>query len=299
MAETKKTGTYRYLPPQMAEHLQNMTMAVRKQMDGGMQGLHSSPAFGSSVEFAEYRPYVQGDPIRRIDWSVYARTDRYVIRRFHDEVNIRAHILLDTSESMSYGEQGAMPKIEYGCYLAAAIMYMMINQGDSVGLMTFDDEMRNMYEPAGSFVGLRPMLLGLEEIKPRGVSNIENSLHKAAEIIKGRSLVVLISDLLQDPRETLQGIGHLCYDGKDVTVFHVLDPGELRLPDEGLIEVEFLETRDRMNVDIFEFRDLYLQRIREYLDEVRVGCTNTGADYILVDTSTDIRDALHRRIATK
>jgi uncharacterized protein (DUF58 family) len=166
----KKAGTYKYLPPQMAEHLQNMGIAVRKQMDGGMQGLHRSPAFGSSVEFAEYRPYVQGDPIRRIDWSVYARTDRYVIRRFHDEVNIRAHVLLDTSESMAYGEQGSMPKMEYGCYLAACIMYMMINQGDSAGLMTFDDDMRHMHEPAGSFVGLRPMLLGLEEIeisKPR------------------------------------------------------------------------------------------------------------------------------------
>ena len=281
----------------MAEHLQNLGISVRKQMDGGMQGLHRSHAFGSSVEFAEYRPYVQGDPVERIDWSVYARTDRYVIRRFHDEVNIRAHILLDTSESMSYGEQGTMSKMEYGCYLAASIMYIMINQGDSAGLMTFDSKLRETYEPAGSFVGLRPMLLGLEDIEPRGESNIEEALHKAAEIIKGRSLVVLISDLLQDPRETLQGIGHLCYDGKDVTVFHILDPGELRLPEEGLIEVEFLETRDRMSVDISEFRELYLQRIREYLDEVRIGCTNEGADYILVDTSTDIQDVLYRRAA--
>lgn len=297
MAKTKNTGSYRYLPPQMAEHLQNLGIAVRKQMDGGMQGLHRSHAFGSSVEFAEYRPYVQGDPVERIDWSVYARTDRYVIRRFHDEVNIRAHVLLDTSESMSYAEQGAMSKMEYGCYLAASIMYMMINQGDSAGLMTFDDKVRNIYEPSSSFVGLRPMLLGLEDIEPQGQSNIESALHKAAEIIKGRSLVVIISDLLQDPRQTLQGIGHLCYDGKDVTVFHVLDPGELRLPDEGLIEVEFLETREKMSVDIAEFRELYLQRIREYLDEVRIGCTNEGAHYILVDTSTDIQDVLHRRAA--
>jgi len=300
MAEKKKkTGTYRYLPPQMAEHLQNMNIAVRKQMDGGMQGLHRSPAFGSSVEFAEYRPYVQGDPVKRIDWSVYARTDRYVIRRFYDEVNIRAYILLDTSESMAYGVGGSMPKMEYGCYLAASMMYMMINQGDSAGLITFDDDIRATYEPAGSFVGLRPMLLGLEEIEPQGQSNIENALHKAAEMIKGRSFVVLISDLLQEPHETLRGIGHLCFEGKDVTVFHVLDPQELRLPEEGLIEVEFLESRDRMNVDISEFRELYLQRIREYLDEVRVGCTNAGADYILLDTSSDVRDALHRRVAAR
>jgi uncharacterized protein (DUF58 family) len=297
MAKAKAEGSYQYLPPQMAEHLQNLGIAVRKQMDGGMQGLHRSPAFGSSVEFAEYRPYVQGDPIRRIDWSVYARTDRYVIRRFHDEVNIRGHVLLDTSESMSYREMGPISKMEYGCYLAAAMMYMMINQGDSAGLMTFDNDMRDLYEPAGSFVGLRPMLLGLEDIKPARESNIEQALHKAAEMIKGRAFVVLISDLLQDPRETLQGIGHLCYDGKDVTVFHVLDPGELRLPDEGLIEVEFLETHEKMNVDISEFRELYLQRIREYLDEVRIGCTNEGADYIQVDTSMDVLDVLHRRAA--
>ena len=290
-----KLKNYKYLPPQMADNLRNLGISVRKQMDGGMQGLHRSPAFGSSVEFAEYRPYVQGDPIQRIDWTVYARTDRYVIRRFHDEVNIRAHILLDTSESMSYAEKGRMSKMEYGCYLAACMMYLMINQGDSVRLMTFGDDLRDMYEPASSFVGLRPMLLGLEEIKPWGESNIEKSLHKAAELIKGHAFVVVISDLLQDPRETLRGIGHLCYDGKDVTLFHIMDPGELHLPDEGLIEVEFLETRERMNVDIAEFRELYLQRIREYLDEVRIGCTKEGADYILVDTATDIHDALRRR----
>jgi len=297
MAKTKKPGSYKYLPTQMAEHLQNLGIDVRKQMDGGMQGLHRSHAFGSSVEFAEYRPYVQGDPIRRIDWSVYARTDRYVIRRFHDEVNIRANILLDTSESMAYGDQASMTKLEYGSYLAAAIMYIMVNQGDSASLMTFDDDIRTIHEPAGSFSGLKPMLRGLEDIQPQGESKIEAALHKAADLISGRSLVVLISDLLQDPRETLKGIGHLCYDGKDVTVFHVLDPGELRLPEEGLIEVEFLETRDRMNVDIAEFREIYLQRIREYLDEVRIGCTKEGADYILVDTSTDILDVLHRRAA--
>lgn len=290
-----KHKTYRYLPPQMADNLRDLGISVRKQMNGGMQGLHRSPAFGSSVEFAEYRSYVQGDPIQRIDWTVYARTDRYVIRRFHDEVNIRAHILLDTSESMAYREKGKMSKMEYGCYLAACMMYMMINQGDSAGLITFDDDIRTVYEPAGSFAGLRPMLLGLEDIKPQGRSNVEKALHKAADLVKGRAFVVLISDLLQEPPEMLRGIGNLCFGGKDVTVFHVMDQGEFRLPDEGLIEVEFLETRERMNVDIAGFRELYLQRIREYLDEVRIGCTKEGADYILVDTSTDIHDALRRR----
>jgi uncharacterized protein (DUF58 family) len=188
-----------------------------------------------------------------------------------------------------------MSKIDYGCYLAAALMFIMVNQGDSASLITFDDDLREVYEPAATFGALKPMLTGLEEIKPRGESNIEGAMKKAAEMIKGRSLVILISDLLQEPPETLRGIGNLCYDGQDVTIFHVLDPDEIRLPEDGLVEVEFLETHDKMNIDLVEFRELYLQRVREFLDEVRIGCTNEGADYILVDTSTDIHDALLKR----
>jgi len=299
MPTTQKLETYKYLPSRMADHLRNLEITVRKRMDGGLQGQHRSATFGSSVEFAEYRPYIQGDPIERIDWTVYARTDRYVIRRFHDEVNIRANILLDTSESMAYSDKGSMSKMEYGCYLAAALMFIMVNQGDSASLMTFDDDLREIYEPAATFGDLKPLLQGLEQIEPRRESNIETAMRKAAEMIKGHSLVVVISDMLQDPQETLRGIGNLCYEGQDVTIFHVLDPGEIRLPNEGLIQVEFLETHDRMNVDLAEFRELYLQRIREYLDELRIGCTNEGADYILVDTSTDIHDALLKRTTAR
>ena len=291
----KTFNSYKYLPSQTADHLRNLRLGVSKRMDSGLQGQHRSSTFGSSVEFAEYREYMQGDPIERIDWNVYARTDKYVIRRFHDEVNIRANILLDVSESMSFKDMGAMSKIDYGSHLAAALMYVMINQGDSTSLATFDDDLRDIYEPAATLGGLRPMLEGLEEIVPKGESNIQQALAKATEFFKGRSMVVVISDLLQDPRETLKGIGSLSYAGHDVTVFHVLDPAEIRLPQEGLIEVEFLESGRKMNIDLTDFRDLYLQRIREYLDEVRIGCVNEGANYILVDTSTDLHDALLKR----
>ena len=291
----KKLGTYKYLPSGTADHLRNLQITVTKRMDCGLQGRHRSSTFGSSVEFAEYREYMQGDPIERIDWNVYARTDKYVIRRFHDEVNIRANILLDTSESMSFQGTGSMSKMDYGCHLAAALMYVMINQGDSTSLIAFDDDLRKTYEPAATLGGLRPMLHGLEEIVPQGESNLEQALTKATEFIRGRSLVVIISDLLQDPRQTLKGIGSLSYAGHDVTVFHVLDPAEIRLPQDGLIEVEFLESRKKMNVDIDDFRELYLQRIRQYLDDVRIGCANEGANYILVDTSTDLHDALLKR----
>ncbi|MDE0867268.1 MAG: DUF58 domain-containing protein, partial [Rubripirellula sp.] len=144
---------------------------------------------------AEYREYMQGDPIERIDWNVYARTDRYVIRRFHDEVNVRASILLDTSESMSFKNMGSMSKMDYGCHLAAALMYVLVNQGDSASLITFDDDLREIFEPAASFGTLCPLLQGLEEIKPQRESHIEKALSKATEFIRGRSLVVVISDL--------------------------------------------------------------------------------------------------------
>jgi uncharacterized protein (DUF58 family) len=288
-------GVYKYLPSQLADRLRGLEIGVRKQMDGGLQGLHRSPAFGSSVEFAEYRSYVPGDPIRRIDWAVYGRTDRYVIRQFHDEVNVRTHVLVDTSESMAFRQLGTIRKLDYACFLAAGIMYLTVQQRDSASLLTFDDQVRQAHEPASSFVGLKPMLLALEELTPARAGNIEQALHGAAERITGRSLVLVISDLLQEPREVLRGVAHLTHDGKEVTLFHVLDPGELRLPLHGLYEVESLESHAKMLVDITQVRERYLERLRDYLDEMRTGCANAGADYYLVDTLTDVRDALYRR----
>jgi uncharacterized protein (DUF58 family) len=297
--EAEGQTTYRFLPTQFAERLRTMGISVRKQMDGGMTGLHRSPNFGSSVEFAEYRSYVPGDPIRRIDWAVYARTDRYVIRQFHDEVSVNSHVLLDISESMSFKQEGPMSKMDYACFLAAGFMYMMVQQGDTTSLMTFDSEIRDRHEPAGSLAGLRPMLTGLEAIRPKKPGNIEESLHQAAEMIPGKALIVIISDCLQEPTEVLRGVGHLSHEGKDVTVFHVLDHGELQLPGKGLYNLEFLEGDPPLVVDMAQIREAYLDRLRVYLDQVRSGCTNAGAAYHLFDTRTEVRDALLKRSVKK
>jgi len=288
-------GIYKFLPTQLADRLRGLGIAVYKQMDGGMQGLHRSPTFGSSVEFAEYRSYVPGDPVSRIDWAVYARTDRYMIRRYHDEVSIRSHVVLDISESMRYQQGGPMSKMDYACYLAAGFMYLMVQQGDSASLITCDRGVRDRHDPAGSLGGLKSMLLALEDIEPTEPGDIEQSLHDVAELVPGRALVVVISDLLQEPEELLRGIGHLVHDGKDVTVFHVLDPGELHLPVDGLYDIEFLENHPGMVVDVTQVREAYLHRLRQYLDEVRTGCSNAGADYFLFDTTVDVRDALLKR----
>jgi len=290
----ESTG-YRYLPPRMAERLRGVEIGVRRPMDGSHQGLHRSPAFGSSVEFAEYREYAPGDPVSRIDWPVYARSDRYVIRRFHEDVSIRCYIMLDISASMKYQQDGALQKSEYACYLAAGMLYVMIQQGDMVSLITFDDQIREYYEPSGTFVGLKPMLQGLEKIEPKNKGNIEASLHSAAELIKGRALVVVISDLLEEPESILQGINHLYYDGKEVTLFHILDPAEMNMSITGLADVTSLETKDKITVDFRRIRDAYLEQLRLYLDELRSGLQKTRSAYILTETRTEVYDAILQR----
>ncbi len=286
---------YRYLPPRMAERLRGVEIGVRRPMDGSHQGLHRSPAFGSSVEFAEYREYTPGDPVARIDWPVYARSDRYVIRRFHEDVSIRCYIMLDISGSMKYQQDGALQKSEYACYLAAGMMYVMVQQGDMVSLITFDDQIRQYYEPSGSFVGLKPMLQGLEKIEPKNKGNIEAALHSAAELIKGKALVVVISDLLEEPESILQGINHLYYDGKEVTLFHILDPAEMNMSVKGLADVTSLESKEKITVDLKAVREAYLEQLRLYLDELRSGFQKIRAEYILTETRTEVYDAILQR----
>ena len=290
----ESTG-YRYLPPRMAERLRGVEIGVRRPMDGSHQGLHRSPAFGSSVEFAEYREYTPGDPVARIDWPVYARSDRYVIRRFHEDVSIRCYIMLDISASMKYQQDGALQKSEYACYLAAGMMYVMVQQGDMVSLITFDDQIRDYFEPSGTFVGLKPMLQGLEKIEPKNKGNIEASLHSAAELIKGKALVVIISDLLEEPENILQGINHLYYDGKDITLFHILDPAEMNMSVRGLADVTSLESKEKVTVDFRRIRDAYLEQLRLYLDELRSGFQKTRSEYILTETRTEVYDAILQR----
>jgi uncharacterized protein (DUF58 family) len=288
-------GEYRYLPARMAERLRGIEIGVRRPMDGSNQGLHRSPAFGSSVEFAEYREYMPGDPIARIDWPVYARSDRYVIRRFHEDVSIRCYVMLDTSGSMGYKGTGAMSKIEYASYLAAAMLYVMIQQSDTSSLITFDSEFRTYHEPTGSFTRLKPMLLGLESIKSGKKGDIEATLHSAVELIKGRALVIIISDFLEEPEKIIRGINHLHHDGKEVTLFHVMDPTELNMPITGLIDVVSMEQEGRLTVDFGRIKESYLKQLRLYLDQLRAGCQRIRADYIFIDTAMDVYDAILQR----
>lgn len=290
-----ESGEYHYLPAHIAERLRGIEIGVRRPMDGSKQGLHRSPAFGSSVEFAEYREYMPGDPISQIDWPVYARSDRYVIRRFHEDVSIRCYVLLDISGSMGYKGSGAMSKIEYGSYLAASMLYVMIQQSDTSSLITFDSQIRSYHEPTGTFTRLKPMLLELEDLKPGKAGDIEAVLHNAAELIKGRALVMIISDFLQEPEKIIRGINHLYHDGKDVTLFHLMDPTELNMAISGLLEVVSMEQEGKLIVDFGRIKESYLKQLRLYLDQLRTGCQRIRADYIFADTGMDVYDAILQR----
>ena len=287
--------SYKFLPPELADRLRGLGVTVRRPVEGALQGLHRSPHHGASVEFSDYREYTRGDPPNRIDWAVYARTDRHVIRRYQEETNLRAYLLLDTSESMSFRDAGRLSKMDYACQLAAGLMFVLINQSDAAGLTLFNDEVRKTFPPVGSLGSLRPLLLALEEIKPSGRSQIERALHTLAEQIQRRSLVILISDLLQPPADIIRGIRHLQHNKHEVLVLHVLDAAEIALNFSGFVELRELETAARLPVQADEIREAYALEVQKYLDELRRGCLGSLADYQLLDTRTPVEEALHAK----
>lgn len=290
----KAPATYKYLPAELADDVRNLGITVRRPVFGPKEGMHRSTHFGASVEFAEYREYTPGDPPNLIDWSVYARSDRYVVRRFHEETNLRAYILLDSSESLAFRDEGPMTKMDYAAYLAAGLMFVLVNQGDSVGLLTFDHRIRQVFEPIGTFEGLRPMLLGLEDIAPSGRSDIEAVLHHATGMLHPKSLVIVISDLLQESDRVVRGLRHLYHDGHNVMVMHVLDRGERALSFGGVAELRELETGSRLVIEVDEIKDAYSSAVEQYLDEIRSGCAECLAEHHLLDTRTPVEEALTR-----
>jgi uncharacterized protein (DUF58 family) len=291
----KTASAYKYLPPELADRLRNLSLTVRRPVEGGKQGQHRSPHHGASVEFSDYREYSRGDPPNLIDWAVMARSDRYVIRRYVEETNLRAFVLLDTSESMAFHEEGVHSKMDYACYLAAGLMYILIHQSDSAGLVLFNDRVHRQFPPASSVEGLRPMLLALEELKPSGPSGIEEALHTLAEQIRLRSLILLLSDCLRDPAGILRGVRHLHHNGHEVTVLHVMDPAELRLTFAGLVELKEMETGEKLLLQAEEYREAYAAEVQKHIETLRKGCIDCLADYHLIDTRRPVEEALHLR----
>ena len=285
---------YKYLPSSLAEALKIQGISVRRPVHGFQAGLHRSPHHGASIEFAEYRAYSPGDPTNLIDWAVYARSDKYLIRQCYEETNLRAYVLLDISGSLAFRDEGPVTKMEYGCSLAAGLMYMLVNQRDAVALMTFDMRLKQGFAPVSTSEGLRPMLEYLETIQPGGCGHIEAALHEATTRMASKSLVIIISDFLQNAEMILRGIQHLHHDGHNIMVFHIMDRGERRLSFSGIAELRDLETKQKLVLDVDEIREAYQTAVALHQETLRTACTNCLASYHLIETHQPVESILSK-----
>ncbi len=287
--------TYQYLPARLAERLRGAFIEARRPVSGLRQSQHHSDILGASVEFAEYRDYYPGAPLNRIDWAVYGRTDRLVLRQAYQEVSARCTVLLDISRSMDYADSGPLRKLEYAKYLAAGMLFVMVNQGDGAGLSTFDHRLRDRFTMVNSAVGLRPALQHLETVTPGPAGDIEATLHELGRTLDRKSFVVVISDLLQDAARILRGLHHLHHKGMDVTVFHIMDPSEVTLPMQGLTELTDMESGKRMTIDLDAIRDRYVQAVNAHIARLQRQCLNLRMDYHFADTRTPVHELILRR----
>jgi uncharacterized protein (DUF58 family) len=289
----------RYLDPAVIARLGTMELRARTIVEGFLSGLHRSPYKGFSVEFAEYRQYLPGDDLSTIDWKVYARSDRYYVKKYEEETNVDCHLLLDCSASMGYAAPKTVSKLAYGSYLAGALAYLMSRQRDAVGFMAFDDGIVERL-PASARPGhLRSVLLALDRVALGRQSDVSKPLHQLADTLVKRSMAVLISDLLDDPEPVVRGLKHLRFRGTDVIVFHVLDKDELTFPFERPTRFRDLESQAEVMAVPSAVRDDYLKAVRDlcayYERELRLA----GIDYVLLDTSQPLDFALASYLSSR
>lgn len=280
-----------YLSPATLARLGSLELKARAIVEGFLTGLHRSPFKGFSVEFAEYRQYLPGDDLATLDWKVFARTDRHFIKKFEEETNLDCYLLLDVSASMGYAS-GEVSKLQYGSYLAAALAYLMHRQRDAVGLIAFDDQIRKMRPPSARAGQLSALLVTLDRLELGARTDVAKPLNDLAEAIHKRGLVVLISDLLDDPARVIEGLRHFRYRGTEVIVFHVLDSAELRFPFERTARFRDVETREEVMAVPDAVRENYLRAITDLQQRYRRELRLAGIDYVALDTSEPLDPAL-------
>ncbi|MEN8783110.1 MAG: DUF58 domain-containing protein [Akkermansiaceae bacterium] len=273
-----------YLDPELLQRLGDLELIAREVVEGLRVGGHRSPLQGFSTEFAHHRQYSPGDPMRTLDWRVFGRTDRYYTKLFEAETNFDCHLLVDASSSMNYGS-GKVSKLEYAKFLSASLAYLVLKQRDSVGLSVFDSEVRAYLPPRSAMGIILEIDRLLKDIKPTPKTSLAKQLHDIAHMMKRRSVVVVISDLLSDVGDVLGALEHLRFDGHNVIVMHTLDPYEIEFPFDGTWRFEGLEGEEPLTTQPQRIRDEYLKNFGEYMESIRSGCVAAQIDYAVVDTS--------------
>jgi uncharacterized protein (DUF58 family) len=299
MAKQAPAAARKYLDPRTLSKASRLEMRARLVVEGYISGMHRSPYRGFSVEFAQHREYSPGDDLKHLDWKVYGRSDRYCIKEYEEETNLRCHVLMDTSESMNYASPGNMTKLEYGCYIAATLSYMLLRQQDAVGLTLFDNAIKRMVPSSASPAQLRTVLYELCQITPEKKTDMSLLFHDLAERVKRRGLVVLISDLFDSAENILRGLQHFRHKRHEVIVFHVLDDAEMKFPFKDMTKFVGLENWPELIVDPPALRRAYLEEYENFASAMRKGCLNMRIDYVPMNTSLPLDVALTAYLATR
>ena len=260
--------------------------------------MHRSPYFGQSVEFLQHREYVVGDDLRHVDWKVWARHDRLYVKQFEEDTNLRCTMLVDTSNSMQYGN-GPLNKYEYACTIAASLAYLVLQQQDAVGCICFDDRVRQRIPIRSKRNHIFSIIRSLDALKPQDKTDMLTVLSSAAETIPRRGMIVLVSDLLADPEGTIRGLKMLRQRGHDVLVFHVMDDDELDFPFSGPTRFDGLELDQFLNCNPRSLREGYLEALQEFLDTTRHQCAQNMIDYALIRTSEPLDAVLARYLSAR
>ena len=293
-----KNDVRKYLNPEIVSRISRLDLIARLVVEGFITGLHRSPYHGFSVEFSEYRPYNPGDPRRHIDWKVWGRTDRYYVKQFEEETNLRGYLLLDTSASMAYGS-GSVTKLHYAVMLASALSYLLLRQRDAVGLATFDQKLRHYLPPRSVFSTLHRLLKAMDSVKASGKTGVARTFHDLAERLKKRGLIIVLSDLFDDPSSVLNALKHFRHRKHEVIVFHILDPMECQFafPDDALI-VD-METGDKIRTQPWHIRTAYQQNVERFLNRFKRECLEHRIDYHPITTDTGFDKALTAYLVTR
>jgi uncharacterized protein (DUF58 family) len=282
----------KYLKPEVINQIKRLDLRAQFVVKGFLHGLHASPFHGFSVEFSEHRKYNAGDDLKDIDWQVYAKTDKYYVKKFESETNITGYLVMDLSESMAYTYKQTLTKFDYAICLAAALAYLMVNQQDPVGLVTFNTKIRQSLPPRSRRTHLGNILSLLSNLKPDGDTDFKHSMEQLASMLRNRSLIMVFSDFLVDEESTMDALYRLRHSGHDLILFHVLDEAEVSFPFNGICKMRDPETDEELKIDANGFRKEYVKQIEDFREGMARKCRESGIDYIPLDTSMQFDKAL-------
>jgi uncharacterized protein (DUF58 family) len=286
-------GDRRFLDPAVVARLSSLDVRARLVVEGFIAGMHRSPFHGFSVEFAEHRPYMPGDPLKNLDWKVWAKSDRFLVKQYTEETNLRCHLLLDLSGSMAFqSSRAAMSKLEYAQCLCASLAWLMLQQQDAVGTLLFAEQPRAWVPARAVRSHLDVLLRTFAAAKPEGRTRLGPALHEVAERIKRRGLVILCSDLMDDPAEVLSGLQHFRHRGHEVVVFHVLDPDEVDFPYTDTATFVDMESGERLTTEPWEIARRYRERLEAWREQYRSKSRENRMDYVPLDTRMPFDRAL-------